>query len=126
MGEIDAAATRLTGQLHPRLGGTVWKRAEDETHGVELCVLRSHVRQGGVTKAHGRPALLVRGSERERERRMAQDGATKLAPSVAARAEHAHVNSVHTRMHNNADGARQPFLAVAVPCGVSPSDSREG
>src|SRR5260221_14164970 len=126
MGEIDAAATRLTGQLHPRLCGTVWKRAEDETHGVERCVLRSHVRHGGGTKAHGLPALLVRGSERERERRMAQEEATKLAPSVAAGAEHAHLNSGHIRMHNNADGARQPFLAVPVPCGVPPPASRAG
>ena len=71
------------------------QRAEDELRLAKGRVVGRDIGQLATADAHGRPSLLVRRGEREREPGMALDQRTELAPSVAAGAEHTNWNLVH-------------------------------
>ena len=73
----------------------MWQRAEDELRLAKGSVVVAHIGQLATADPHGRPSLLVRCSEHEREPGVAFDQCTELAPSVAAGAEHTNWNLVH-------------------------------
>ena len=71
------------------------KCAEDEGGVRERGVFGRYIRHVATTDPRGRAALFVRGGERERQSRMAQDERAKLAANVSAGPENPHGYLIH-------------------------------
>ena len=71
------------------------QRAEHELDLLQRCIFGGRELQIAAVDACRRPALFVRGRERELELRMAPDEAAKLSARVPAGAENSNWNLIH-------------------------------